>query len=74
MHAGIIKSSWIPTFKDPNMSHEQIDYFSKVILRGTLLSGLCSSWVVSGDWNRLLPDYKFEDPGEFLAKHWNGIT
>jgi hypothetical protein len=72
VRAGNIKSSWIPIFKDPSLTPEQIDYFSKVILRGSLLSGLCKSWVVSDEWNRLLPDYKFTDAEEFLSKYWAG--
>jgi hypothetical protein len=59
-------------FKDPSLSSEQIEYFSNVILRGSLLSGLCKSWVVSDEWNRLLPDYKFTGAEDFLWKQWAG--
>jgi len=65
-----IKSPWIPKFVDPNLSSEQNEYFSKVILKGSLLSGFTRSWVVSDEWNRLLPDYKFTGAEEFLEKHW----
>ena len=74
MRADNINSSWIPKFKDPNMSQEQIDGFSRAILKGTLLSGLCGSWIVSDSWNRLLPDYKFEDLEKFLEKNWAGSS
>jgi hypothetical protein len=67
-----IKSAWIPKFVDSSLSSEQNEYFSKVILKGSLLSGLTRSWVVSDDWNRLLPDYKFTGAEEFLEKHWAG--
>jgi len=67
-----IKSPWIPKFADPSLSSEQNEFFSKVILKGSLLSGLTRSWVVSDDWNRLLPDYKFTGAEEFLKKHWAG--
>lgn len=70
VRAGHIQSSWIPKFKDPNLTEQQVDDFSKTILRGTLLSALCGSWIVSDDWNRLLPDYEFTEPEEFLAKYW----
>lgn len=72
VRAGNIHSSWIPVFKDPSLSPEEIAGFSKLILQGSLLSGICKSWVVSDDWNRLLPDYKFTDAEEFLEKHWKG--
>jgi hypothetical protein len=60
----------MPTFKHPDLTAEQIVDFSKVILRGTLLSSLIGSWVVSDAWNQLLPDYKFTSAEELLAKCW----
>ena len=72
VRAANIKSSWIPIFRDPSLTPEQIEYFSRVILRGSLLSGLCKSWVVSDEWNRLLPNYKFMQAEDFLAKNWSG--
>jgi hypothetical protein len=70
--AGDIKTSWTPLFIDPNMPPEQIAAFSQVIVRGCLLSTLCKSWVVSDEWNKLLPDYKFDNVEEFLIKSWAG--
>lgn len=72
IRAGEIKASWEPQFVDPNMPAEQIAAFSKIIVRGCLLSGLCKSWVVSDEWNKLLPDYKFDNVEEFLIKSWEG--
>lgn len=72
VRAGNIQTSWLPTFRDPSLSAEQIEYFSKVVLRGILLSCICGSWIVSDEWNRLLPDYEFADAEEFLKKHWAG--
>jgi hypothetical protein len=43
-----------------------------MVLIGFLLSGIHSAWAVSDEWNRLLPDYKFEGAEEFLEKHWKG--
>ncbi|KAE9378434.1 NAD(P)-binding protein [Stipitochalara longipes BDJ] len=63
---------WVPQFIDPNLSAEQNAHFSKVILKGCLLSGVSRSWVVSDNWNRLLPDYKFTDAENFLEEHWAG--
>ena len=72
VRADNIKSSWIPKFEEPSLSPEQNAYFSKLILKGCLLSGLTRSWVVSNEWNRLLPDYKFTGAEEFLEKAWAG--
>jgi len=63
---------WVPKFKDPSLTEEQINFFSKVILRGSLLSGVTKSWVVGDEWNRLLPDLKFTGAEEYLEKVWKG--
>jgi len=72
VRADNIQSSWAPTMEYPNLPPEQVNQFSKVILTGSLLSGIHGSWAVSDEWNRLLPDYKFTDAEEFLSKHWAG--
>ncbi|KAF4628829.1 hypothetical protein G7Y89_g9329 [Cudoniella acicularis] len=69
---GKVDSPWVPKFNDPALTPEQNEQFSKIIVRGSLLSGVSKSWVVSDEWNRLLPDYKFADVEEFLVKHWAG--
>ncbi|KAG9229055.1 hypothetical protein BJ875DRAFT_475879 [Amylocarpus encephaloides] len=73
IRAGNFGNSWIPTMdKEPTMTAEQIEHFSKLVLQSCLLSGLSRDWVVSDEWNRLLPDYKFIGAEEFLVKHWAG--
>jgi hypothetical protein len=72
VRAGNILSSWVPKMEFSDLAPEQVDYFSKMVLSGWLLSGLHESWAVSDEWNRLLPDYKFTDAEEFLSKHWAG--
>ncbi|RFU23862.1 hypothetical protein B7463_g12474, partial [Scytalidium lignicola] len=72
VRAGNILSSWIPKIEVPGVPPEQNEYFSKMVFIGSLLSGIHESWVVSNEWNQLLPDYKFMDVEDFLAKHWSG--
>jgi len=72
VRADEIKSSWIPKIESPGMAPEQAEFFGKVILKGILLSGVCGSWVVSDEWNRLLPGYKFACSGKFLVEAWEG--
>jgi len=72
LRADNLQVSWLPMFVDPHLSPEQNDYFSKLVLKGTLLSARVGSWVVSDEWNRLLPDYRFTDPEQFLLEHWAG--
>ncbi|KAG0646871.1 hypothetical protein D0Z07_6442 [Hyphodiscus hymeniophilus] len=61
---------WVPIFKDPYLTTEQMKSFSKVILKGSILSSACGSWIVSDEWNRLLPNYKFAEAEEYLEKVW----
>lgn len=70
IRADIIKSPWIPQLNEANLSPEQSEQFSKVVLKSSLLSGLAQDWVVSDEWNQLLPDYRFADVEEYLKKAW----
>ncbi|TVY34530.1 hypothetical protein LSUB1_G005750 [Lachnellula subtilissima] len=72
VRADDIRSSWLPQFKDPNIPLEQSEQFSKLVTKGSLLSGVSESWVVSDVWNRLFPDYEFKDAEEFLEEQWVG--
>lgn len=72
VRAGDIKSSWIPRYEHPNQTAEQVEFFAKMIATGCLLAGIRKSWVVSDEWNRLLPDYEFTGVEEFLLEHWGG--
>lgn len=72
IRAGEIKSSWIPTMRANGLKPEQIEFFSKMVLTGFLLCGKHESWKVSDEWNRLLPDLKFETLEEFLERTWGG--
>ncbi|TVY18061.1 hypothetical protein LARI1_G003681 [Lachnellula arida] len=74
VRAGDIRSPWLPQFTDPNIPPEQSEQFSKLVVKGSLLSGVAESWVVSDEWNRLLPDYGFEDVEEYLEEQWAGQT
>jgi hypothetical protein len=44
----------------------------KIVLIGTLLSSAKGAWDVSTAFNQLLPDYKFTQIEEFLARVWEG--
>lgn len=46
--------------------------FSKVIVAGLLLAISAGAYNCSDEWNRLLPDYKFTQPEEFLSEAWRG--
>lgn len=44
----------------------------KTVLIGTLLSSAKGAWDVSNAFNQLLPDYKFVQIEDFLARVWEG--
>jgi hypothetical protein len=44
----------------------------KTVLIGTLLSSAKGAWDVSDAFNQLLPDYKFTQIEDFLARVWEG--
>jgi hypothetical protein len=69
---GNLKTSWSLETSHPSMSKEQAETMMKGVLIGTLLSSAKGAWDVSDDFNRLLPDYKFTETEEFLAKVWKG--
>jgi hypothetical protein len=72
VRAGNIHSSWAPKITHPSIPPEQVEAFSKIFATGLLLSGIRKSWVVSDEWNKLFPDYKFADFEEFLSEPWAG--
>jgi hypothetical protein len=54
----------------PSIPKDQIEPFSKMIMRGVLLSFGQGAWTVTDEWNRLLPDYKFVQAEDFLKEVW----
>jgi hypothetical protein len=83
VEAGILKSSWIPSFTRPNQSLDEFanlvgpeenvqESASKMVLMGSLLAAERGSWDVSDEWNKLLPYVKLTGIEEFLRKNWEG--
>lgn len=72
LESGTWKSSWLPKFEHPSIPPEQVDMFSRFGTAGILLAMSDNAFECSDEWNRLLPDYKFTQPEEFLADFWRG--
>ncbi|MCJ1401942.1 hypothetical protein MMC11_005159 [Xylographa trunciseda] len=72
LESGEWKSTWIPKLDHPSIPPEQVDMFSKIIVAGMLLAISAKAYSCSDEWNRLLPDYKFTQPEEFLSEAWGG--
>ncbi|PWY88208.1 NAD(P)-binding protein [Aspergillus heteromorphus CBS 117.55] len=72
LKAGKITTSWAPRFEHPSIPPEQVEVFSAIILAGVLSAISAGDYESSDEWNRLLPDYEFTQPEEFLAEAWRG--
>jgi hypothetical protein len=72
LKAGVWKASWTPLINHPSAPPDQIEHFSKMVAAGLLLAIFAGAHLVSDEWNRLLPDYKFTDAEEFLTDAWKG--
>ncbi|RMD39751.1 hypothetical protein DV735_g5369, partial [Chaetothyriales sp. CBS 134920] len=72
LEQGKWSTTWTPKIVHASLPADQADAVSAVISAGILLAISAGSWTVSDEWNRLLPDYTFTQPAEFLAKAWEG--
>ncbi|OBT73192.1 hypothetical protein VF21_08702 [Pseudogymnoascus sp. 05NY08] len=67
---GNLKTSWTLETRHPSVSEEQAAEALKSVLISTLLSGVKGAWDVSDEFNQILPEYKFTQMEDFLAKVW----
>ncbi|KAF2491282.1 NAD(P)-binding protein [Lophium mytilinum] len=72
LEGGILNTSWSLETSHPSVSGEEATKLLKAVLIGTLLSCAKGAWDVSDDFNQLLPDFKFTQIEDFLAKVWEG--
>ena len=63
-----LETSWVPRIDIPGLKPEEVDYFSKVVLTGCLVSMPKGAWTVQDTWNQMLPEYHFTTVEEFLSK------
>lgn len=52
------------------VADEQAAELKKAVTIGTLLSSIKGAWDVSDNFNRLMPDYKFDEIKKFLTRVW----
>lgn len=69
---GTWKTSWLPIVAHPAIAPEHLEAAAKEIMAGLILAVNNGSFDISGEWNKLLPDYKFTDAKEFLSWEWRG--
>ena len=70
LEAGSLKTSWTLEARHSSVADDQAADMLKAVLIGTLLSGAKGAWAVSDEFNRILPDYRFTQIEDFLAKVW----
>ncbi|KAH7156641.1 hypothetical protein EDB81DRAFT_867640 [Dactylonectria macrodidyma] len=73
LKAGVIKSSWVPSVTHQSIPLESREAFAGMAVSGLLLGYSAGNFDVSDAWNKLLPDYKFTQPEEFLTEAWAAI-
>lgn len=71
METAEFASSWLPEVKHPAIAPEHIKAASKSMIGGLLLAAGDGAFDVSDEWNKLLPDYKFEGVETMLKKAWS---
>ena len=72
LEAGIVKSSWVPHFTHHAIPPEKLEEMERRMVAGITLGIRTGGLIMSDEWNRLLPDYKFTQPREFLTEAWRG--
>lgn len=73
LKAGVVKSPWMPVVAHPSIPLEAREAFGRIAMAGLLLGQSAGNFDVSDAWNKLLPDYKFTQPEEFLTEAWTAI-
>ena len=72
LSSGTWNASWLPKLDHPSIPPEQVATFSRIIVAGFLLAASAQAYSCTDEWNRLLPDYQFTQPEEFLSEAWRG--
>lgn len=62
----------MPVFDHPGIPAEMIPVLSKKIVAAFMMAIPAKNFEVGDEWNKLLPDYEFENADEFLDQVWEG--
>ncbi|KAH8694620.1 hypothetical protein BGZ61DRAFT_352574 [Ilyonectria robusta] len=72
LQAGIVKTDRYARLDIPSIPKDHIEAFSKMATAGILIAMSKGVWTVSDEWNKIFPDYEFEQVDTFLKKLWPG--
>ncbi|GAB1315617.1 2'-hydroxyisoflavone reductase [Madurella fahalii] len=70
LKATTVKSSWMPEVRHHSVTPEDAKMLRPMFVAGILLGIAAGAFSVSDEWNRLLPDYKFNKAEDLLANFW----
>ncbi|KAK1714436.1 NmrA-like family protein [Colletotrichum lupini] len=73
LKAGVVKAPWFPKVEHPSIPPETLDSVAPGLLSGMLRGIVAGNLECSDEWNRLLPEYEFTQPEDFLATAWAEI-
>ncbi|GKU07972.1 hypothetical protein FLAG1_10524 [Fusarium langsethiae] len=71
--AGEVRAPWLPLPEHPSIPVTVRKELAANMVKGVLLGFQDGAFQVSDEWNKLLPDFKFTQPTEFLIKAWASI-
>ncbi|KAH7384425.1 hypothetical protein DE146DRAFT_760194 [Phaeosphaeria sp. MPI-PUGE-AT-0046c] len=69
---GTWTSPWLPKVEHPSIAPEHVEAASKMMVPHLLLAFKDGSFTCSDEWNKLLPDYHFEQADDFAQREWRG--
>lgn len=72
LKVGVVKSTWLPKVDHPAIAADQAAGFAEMFLAGFTLGISAGALNVPDEWNRLLPDHRFQQPRQFLLGAWKG--
>ncbi|KAJ4245245.1 hypothetical protein NW762_014115 [Fusarium torreyae] len=67
---GKVEASWLPLPEHPSIPDEAVAGIAAQMTKGVLLGWKNGALNIPDTWNRLLPDYKFTSPEQFLTEAW----
>ncbi|KAF4943578.1 hypothetical protein FGADI_13311 [Fusarium gaditjirri] len=73
LEAGIVKASWLPLPEHQSIPVEMREKIAADMIRCLLLGFKHGAMKVSDEWNKILPEFEFTQPEEFLTEAWAAI-
>lgn len=69
IEAGVLKVK-MPLIQHPSIPEDQREAWNVPGWIGILTAVAKGAWLVTAEWNKLLPDYKFTSMEDFVKQAW----